>query len=157
MNLLTAPFKWIWDFYQKHKGIIGPFYFAVGFILNNLNPKRIDVLEDNYILLAYVALAGILIVFSHLIESGRLRIEFFVNRANWVAAGIQFFMGGLFSKHVQFYFQSSAGLKSFVFIAVLMGLLLINEFYKKKFNYLYLQFAMYFMAAASFFIFSSPS
>ena len=156
MNWFIAPFKRIWDFYQKHKGIIGPFYFAVGFILNNLNPKRIDVMEDNYILLAYIALAGILIIFSHLIESERLRVEFFVNRANWITAGIQFFMGGLFSKHVHFYFQSSAGFKSLVFIAALMTLLLINEFYKKKFNYLYLQFAMYFMAAASFFIFFLP-
>lgn len=156
MNILLAPFQRLWDYYQKHKGIIGPFYFAFGFILNNLNPKRIDIMEDNYLLLAYIALAGMLIVLSHLIESGRLRIPFFENRANWISAGIQFFMGGLFSKHVQFYFQSSSGVKSFLFIAALMALLLVNEFYKKKFNYLYLQFAMYFMASFSFFIFFLP-
>jgi hypothetical protein len=156
MESLIAPFKFIWNLYQKHKGIIGPFYFAIGFILNNLNPKRIDVMQDNYILLSYVVLSGVLIIFSHLLESGRLHIGFFETRANWITAGIQFFMGGLFSKHVQFYFQSSAGIKSFVFIAALLALLLINEFYKNKFNYLYLQFAMYFMASVSFFIFFLP-
>ena len=156
MNILWFPFKKLWNYYQKHKGIIGPFYFAFGFILNNLNPKRIDVMRDNYQLFAYVVLAGILIVFSHVIESRRLRIAFFEDRANWILAGIQFFMGGLFSKHVHFYFQSSAGIKSFIFIAALMTLLLINEFYKNKFNSLYLQFAMYFMASVSFFIFFLP-
>ncbi|KAB2878537.1 DUF2914 domain-containing protein [bacterium] len=156
MHRFLAPAGWLWQYYQKHKGIIGPFYFAIGFILHNLNPKRIDVMRDNYQLLAYVVLAGILIIMSHLIESGRLRFAFFESRANWITAGIQFFMGGLFSKHVYFYFQSSAGLKSFLFIAGLMALLLINEFYKKKFNYLYLQFAMYFIACVSFFIFFLP-
>ena len=61
---------------------------------------------------------------------------------------IQFLLGGLFSAYVVFYFQSASFTKTAVFFALLLFLLVINEFLEKKYTNLYLQ--------TSLFIFFSP-
>ncbi len=151
-NFITT----IWSSYQKHRGIITPISFGVGFVMDSLSTKRIDVMKDNYKLLVFLVLAGLFIILFHLVEQQRIKAGLLVKYQNLIPAGIQFFLGALYSNHVYFYFQSSAGLKSFIFITLLLALLLTNEFYKNKWSSLYLQFGMYFLAAFSFFVFFMP-
>lgn len=142
--------------YERYARYIAAVSFIVGFISDFIATRRIDIMWDNYILLGYVFLAGLFILLHHFIESGRIRVKLLLKNANLIRMGIEFFMGGLFSSHVIFYFKSSAGLKSFLFIAVLFILLIINQFFKNQLHRLYLQFSMYFLATFSFFVFFIP-
>lgn len=155
MKILRYPKK-IFNFYMRHKGLISPFSFLFGFVTNMLSQKRIDASGDNYILMAYMLAAGVLLIVLYGVKSGAIGPTSWKTKTNLIALALQFCMGNLYSAHVYFYFQSSAGLKSFLFIGGLFVLQLINEFYKEKFNRFYLQFAMYFLAVFSFFIFFLP-
>jgi hypothetical protein len=156
MASIKSTFANAKQIYDRYARFISAISFIVGFTLDFLTTRRIDVMWDNYKLLGYVFLAGTCIILFHFIESKRIRNRFFVKYENLIRMGIEFFLGGLFSSHVIFYFKSSAGVKSFLFIAVLFVLLIINQFFKKQVYRLYLQFSMYFLAAFSFFVFFIP-
>ena len=69
---------------------------------------------------------------------------------------MQFFLGGLFSAYVIFYFQSASFTKTSLFLGILVLLLAANEFLEKRLRNLYLLIALYFLASFSFFIFFIP-
>ena len=143
-------------FVQKHQRFIPVIAFFSGFTWDNLTITRIDALSDNVIIFCYLILLGILIILYLFNERDRLSSSLLIKYSHWFPAGMQFFMGGLFSVYVVFYFKSASFTKAALFLVILLMLFIANEFLGKKLNNTYLLFSLYFMAAFSFFIFFIP-
>ncbi len=156
MNKIVTRAKKLHSFYDRYSRFISAVSFLTGFTIDFMATRRIDAMADNLKLLSYVVLAGILIVVYHLCDNRRIRAQWLVKKTELVKTGVDFFIGGLFSSHVIFYFKSSAGFKSALFIAILFVLLIINQFFRKQSSRLYLRFGMFALASFSFFVFFLP-
>ncbi|MCG3120800.1 MAG: hypothetical protein ALAOOOJD_03642 [bacterium] len=142
--------------YQRYEKYVPLAAFISGFAWDSLTLTRIDSRLDNFILLAYTLAAGILIAVIGLIERGRLRQSRLVTRLHWITGITHFFLGGLLSSYVVFYFKSAGVGKSFIFIGLLVGLMLANEFFAARLRNLKLLCAVYFFCCFAFLTFFLP-
>jgi hypothetical protein len=143
-------------FVQKHQRFIPLISFFAGFTWDSLTITRIDEVSDNLIIGFYLVLLGILIILTLKSEQNKLERPLLIKYSHWFPNGIQFFMGGLFSAYVVFYFKSASFTKTSIFLGLLILLLIGNEFLKNKLTNTYLLISLYFLAAFSFFIFFIP-
>ena len=130
--------------------------FIGGFFWDSLTLTRIDRLSDNLILLAYLLLLAGAIILLNLIEKEFITKAFILRYQNLYPLAVQFFLGGLFSSYVVFYFKSAALTKNWLFLLILVGLLVLNEFLENRLTNFYLQMTLLFWAALSFFLFFLP-
>ncbi|MEJ2055294.1 MAG: DUF2914 domain-containing protein [Calditrichaceae bacterium] len=144
------------NFYGNYKRFLPVISFTAGFTWDSFTLTRIDLWSDNIILFLYIALLGIMITVVNFINDGLIKRRWILNYQNWYPMGIQFFLGGLFSSYVVFYFKSAALSKNWLFIGLLIIILIGNEFIENRLSNLKLQFTLYFLAAFSFFIFFIP-
>jgi hypothetical protein len=142
-------------------------FFLSGVIYDTLTLTRIDRLLDNLVLLLYLALLGALIVLT-----GRLGIEPPPDRAQlalcspftrWVLESrpyypmaSQFLLGGLFSAYTIFYSRSATFTGTAVFFALLILLLVANEFLRDRLSNLRLLISLYAVVCFAFFTFFLP-
>jgi hypothetical protein len=155
------------EFYQQKKQSAGQFYqryekyvplaaFVIGFVWDSLTLTRIDSQLDNFILLGYTIAAGILIAVIGMVERGRIRHAWIITRLHWITGITHFFLGGLLSSYVVFYFKSAAVGKSFIFVGLLVALMLANEFFSERLRNLKLLCAIYFFCCFAFLTFFMP-
>lgn len=142
-------------------------FFLSGVTYDTLTLTRIDRLLDNLILLLYLVLLGALIVLT-----GRVRTERLSDReqlaslspvTRWVLASrpyypmaSQFLLGGLFSAYTIFYSKSATFTSTAVFFALLIMLLVANEFLRDRFSNLRLLISLYAVVCFAFFTFFLP-
>ena len=140
-------------------------FFFGGVTFDTLTLTRIDRLSDNLILLAYLGLLGALIVMlgragraSKAMEAAPLpAVANLVERTRpYHPMAIQFLLGGLFSAYAIFYSRSASFTSTAVFFALLIGLLVANEFLHDRVSNFRLMLALYTLAAASFLTFFLP-
>ena len=143
-------------FFKKYHKYLPVVFFFSGFGWDSLTLTRIDKIIDNVIFFVYILLAGSCILLIQFVENEIIQKEKILKFKDWYPLALQFFMGGLFSGYVVFYFQSAALNKSWIFFGLLLVLLIANEFLEKRLNNLYLVSALYFIASFSFFIFFIP-
>ncbi len=141
---------------QKHQRFIPVLSFFAGFTWDSVTITRIDEVSDNLIIGLYLILLGILIILTLYSENNRLEKPWLIKYSHLYPTGIQFFLGGLFSVYVVFYFKSASFTKTAIFLGLLILLLVANEFLKNKLTNTYLLISLYFLAAFSFFIFFIP-
>lgn len=144
------------DFVKKHERLIPVLSFFAGFTWDSVTITRIDAVSDNLIIGLYLILLGFLIILTLYSEQERLKKAVLIKYSPWYPTGIQFFLGGLFSAYVVFYFKSASFTKTAIFLGLLILLLVTNEFLKNKLTNTYLLISLYFLAAFSFFIFFVP-
>jgi hypothetical protein len=142
--------------YQRYEKYFPLAAFVVGFLYDSLTLTRIDSRLDNFILLGYTLAAGILIAMIGMVERGRLRHAWIVTHLHWITGVTHFFLGGLLSSYVVFYFKSAAVGKSFIFIGLLVALMLANEFFSERLRNLKLLCAVYFFCCFAFLTFFLP-
>lgn len=142
-------------------------FFLSGVTYDTLTLTRIDRLQDNLLLLIYLLLLGILIVLT-----GRLGIEPPPTKeqlatlspfARWVLRSrpyypmaSQFLLGGLFSAYAIFYSRSATLTGTAVFFALLVILLVGNEFLRDRLSNLRLLVSLYAVVCFAFFTFFLP-
>jgi hypothetical protein len=142
-------------------------FFLSGVTYDTLTLTRIDRLQDNLLLLIYLLLLGILIVLT-----GRLGIEPAPDReqlatlssfARWVLRSrpyypmaSQFLLGGLFSAYAIFYSRSATLTGTAVFFALLVIVLIGNEFLRDRLSNLRLLVSLYALVCFAFFTFFIP-
>ena len=142
-------------------------FFLSGVTYDTLTLTRIDRLQDNLLLLIYLLLLGVLIVLT-----GRLGIEPPPDRehlallspfARWVLharpyypMAVQFLLGGLFSAYAIFYSRSATLTGSAIFFALLILLLIGNEFLRDRLSSLRLLISLYALVCFAFFTFFLP-
>lgn len=141
---------------HKYERYIAPFTFIIGFVLDTVTLKRIDIWFDHYILIAYLLLAAIGIVIVNAYEAGHLHFR----PLDWVVPFmpivVQFGFGGLFSAFVIFYTVSGVIAKSWFFLLVLCVLLIGNERFRKHYQHLTFQLSIFFVVLFSYTIFALP-
>ena len=143
-------------FVQRHQRLIPVLSFFAGFTWDSVTITRIDEVSDNLIIGLYLILLGFLIILTLHSEYNRLKKPLLIKYGHLYPTGIQFFLGGLFSAYVVFYFKSASFTKTAIFLGLLILLLVANEFLKNKLTNTYLLISLYFLAAFSFFIFFVP-
>lgn len=142
-------------------------FFLSGVTYDTLTLTRIDRLLDNLILLLYLVLLGALIVLT-----GRLGVEPPPDHAKlascsrftrWVLESrpyypmaSQFLLGGLFSAYTIFYSRSATLTGTAVFFALLIMLLVANEFLRDRLSNLRLLISLYAVVCFAFFTFFLP-
>lgn len=149
------------------KPIVPALFFLSGVAYDTLTLTRIDRLQDNLILLIYLLLLGVLIVLT-----GRLGVDLPLDReravalsplARWVLrvkpyypSAIQFLLGSLFSAYAIFYSRSATLTSTAIFFALLIVLLIVNEFLRNRLSSLRLLISLYAMVCFAFFTFFLP-
>ncbi|TKS59274.1 MAG: hypothetical protein EWM72_02286 [Nitrospira sp.] len=142
-------------------------FFLSGVTYDTLTLTRIDRLQDNLLLLIYLLLLGVLIVLT-----GRLGIEPAQDReqlaalapfARWVLRvrpyypmAVQFLLGSLFSAYAIFYSRSATLTSTAIFFALLVALLIVNEFLRDRLSSLLLLVSLYALVCFAFFTFFLP-
>ncbi len=142
-------------------------FFLSGVTYDTLTLTRIDRLQDNLLLLIYLLLLGVLVVLT-----GRLGIEPAPDRerlaalpsfARWALQSrpyypmaSQFLLGGLFSAYAIFYSRSATLTGTAVFFAVLVVVLVANEFLRDRLSNLRLLVSLYALVCFGFFTFFLP-
>lgn len=141
--------------YRRHAYAAPAVFFFGGVGWDAATLGRIDAWFDNLFLLGYLGLLGALVVGSILDRHGRLRHPRLQALRPWFPPAVQFLTGALFSAYVIYYAQSATWTNA-LFLLVLAGLLVANEFiWRRAFN-LYALLGIYFLATLSFFIFFLP-
>ncbi|MGH7148571.1 MAG: DUF2914 domain-containing protein [Pyrinomonadaceae bacterium] len=142
-------------------------FFLSGVTYDTLTLTRIDRLQDNLLLLIYLLLLGVLIVLT-----GRLGIEPAPDREQLAALSpfarrvlqsrpyypmaSQFLLGGLFSAYAIFYSRSATLTSTAIFFALLIVLLIANEFLRDRLSSLRLLVSLYALVCFAFFTFFLP-
>jgi hypothetical protein len=153
----TNPYlQKITRFYNKYQRFVPVLAFLGGFGWDSATLTRIDKLFDNFFLLGYILLLGGFIILVNLVEQGVVRKPLFVKYKEWYPLVIQFFLGGLFSAYVIFYSRSAAFTKTDLFLALLVILLVANEFLRERLSNIYFQMSLYFLVCFAFFTFFLP-
>lgn len=146
-------FKHLFHVYESY---ISSFFLVAGFIFDYLTLTRVDFFWDNIFIISYLVIVGIGIVVVNAYEEGKMRGGFVENVYEVIPFLMQFSFGGLFSAFTVFYSKSASLLSSGIFVLVLFGLLVGNEFFKERYQKLVFQMSLYFVALFSFFIFFVP-
>lgn len=149
------------------KPVVPALFFLSGVTYDVVTLTRIDRLQDNLILLVYLLLLGVLIVLI-----GRLGVEPTPGRdqlaevpfsMQWVLRmrpfypmAVQFLLGSLFSAYAIFYSRSATLTSTAVFFALLVALLVINEFLRDRLSSLRLLVSLYALVCFAFFTFFLP-
>ena len=123
----------IWQsFLKRNKKYLPLVFFLGGFGWDSLTLTRIDRMLDNVILLVYLLMVGVCILVIQFVQNGLIQKQKILKYQEWYPLALQFFLGGLFSGYVVFYFQSAALTKSWIFFGLLVVLLVANEFLEKR-------------------------
>jgi len=142
-------------------------FFFSGVTFDSLTLSRIDRLLDNLFLLLYLSLLGALIILTARMDTrmgagappaGLDGVPGLVARAQpYYPHAIQFLLGGLYSAYTIFYLQSASLTATAVFFAVLVALLVGNEFLHDRLSNLRLLVSLYALVVFSFFTFFLPA
>ena len=116
-------------FYQNNEVLVSASVFIAGFIFDLLTLGRIDDLLNLVQQAVYLAILGTLLVFEIKENLGQFTAP------RWIAKYwqykdlfVHFLFGSLLSAYTIFYYTSASALTSFIFISLLAGLMLANEF-----------------------------
>ena len=147
-------------------------FFLAGVTYDSVTLTRIDRLRDNLILMAYLSLLGALIVLTTRADLGRVTADATVDSGNvkslvpiksLIARAqphyphvIHFLLGGLFSAYTIYYSQSASLTATAIFFALLVVLLVTNEFLNDSPTNVRLLVSLYAVVVFSFFTFFLP-
>lgn len=143
-------------FLDRHKKYAPVIFFMGGFIWDSLTLGRVDGLYSNTILFTYLGALTVCLYIFNVSDDGRWDGTFLEPYHHYAPLAIQFFLGGLSSAYVIFFFQSVSLTKTLVFFGILVILLLSNELLKHRISNKYLQFGAYFFVNFTFFTFVLP-
>lgn len=144
--------------YERYERRLSSAALIVGFIVDNLTLRRIDLPFENFVLFSYLTLAGLGIFLLNLYDGEVIKSRF-LSRFNLpliLVFVIQFSFGALFSAFFVFYSRSASLVSSWPFMLIVVGMLIGNEFFKKHYARLAFQMSIYFLAVFTFMIFFVP-
>lgn len=148
-----ARFQTFVERYQ-HQLSIGS--FLVGFTIDTIILKRIDLLVSNALLLSYLSVALMVMLILHGTASHPPRAQVFKRVLEWVPFVGQFAFGGMFSGFLIFYSQSGSLVASWPFLVLILILILGNEFLRSYQSRLTYQASLLFFCIFSFSIYALP-
>src|SRR5690625_847930 len=141
------------SFLNRHKKYAPVIFFTGGLIWYSVTLGRVDGWDRNAILFLYLLGLTICIYIFNLADDNHWDKTFIKPYEEYAPLAIQFFLGGLSSAYVIFFFQSVTLTKTVVFFLILVVLLFSNELLKHRMSNKYLQFGAYFFVTFTFFVF----
>lgn len=144
------------QFYEFIRRHISTVAFVTGFVIDSLTLTRIDLTYENIVFVSYLttALTGILLI--HSVDTERFAPAFLVRVKAWLPVLVQLPLGGLFSGFVIFYTKSASLITSWPFVALLVTILIGNEFLRKRYERLVFQLATFYFALLSYLVLVTP-
>ncbi len=142
------------------------FFFFAGVTYDSLTLSRIDHLTDNLLFLLYLSLLGSLVIIT-----GRFQLDLIPDKPeteSWnvlsllhrvrphLAKGLQFLFGGLFSAYAILYSQSVSITTSAIFLGIIVGFLIANEFLRDRYSNLKILVGLFAIVLLSFLTFFLP-
>jgi hypothetical protein len=152
MNPVAALKKFIAQY--QHQLSIGA--FVVGFCIDTLVLKRIDLLISNVLLLTYLGTVVVVMVLLHRAATHTPYFDVIKRLYLWLPFVAQFAFGGMFSGFLIFYSQSGSFISSWPFILLIIMLIFINEFLRTYQQRLTYQSLLLFFCLFSFSIYALP-
>ncbi|MGQ0666338.1 MAG: DUF2914 domain-containing protein [Nitrospiraceae bacterium] len=142
-------------------------FFLSGVTYDTLTLTRIDRLQDNLLLLIYLLLLGVLIVLTGQLGVGPVSdreqlaalspgIRWALRARPYYPMAVQFLLGSLFSAYAIFYSRSATLTSTAIFFALLVILLVVNEFLRDRLSSLRLLVSLYALVCFAFFTFFLP-
>jgi len=142
-------------------------FFTSGVGYDTFTLTRIDRLIDNLILLLYLVALGFLIVLTgrlgtaaaepaEIEPQGSVFARVLKKARPYYPMAMQFLLGGLFSAYAVFYFRSATLTSAALFFALLVVLLVGNEFLRDRLSSLRLLVSLYALVCFAFFTFFLP-
>lgn len=142
--------------HRRYQGLVPPMSFVIGFTYDTFTLKRIDLLFDNLLLLSYLILSSLALIVLGRIDLRHTERTFLIERQNWCVILLHFCMGSLFSAYTILYFKSAAVGQSYIFVALLVLILLVNEFVRHGLSQLKMMLIMHTFCGFAFFTFFLP-
>lgn len=117
------------DFYQRHEVLVSIGVFVAGFLFDLLTLGRIDDLLNLIQQAVYLIALGTLLLFEIRLKIGTLTLSE-KGQKFWQYHDliVHFLFGSLLSVYTIFYYTSASAFTSLLFILLLAGLMLANEF-----------------------------
>lgn len=143
-------------FIMKNKKYAPVLFFIGGFTFDSLTLGRIDRLYDMVLVSLHITSLSITLYLYNLADDGKWKNTLLDRYKKYFPLAIQFFFGALSSAYVIYFSRSVSLSKTITFFVILVGLLVANEFLKKRISNKYLQFSHYFFVSFTFFTFMIP-
>lgn len=145
------------EFYQKYQDYMPAVFFAGGFLFDLITTDRIDqtfslVQQASYLFLIFIFLYWEVVTPRlFLQENSKLALLW-----KYHISALHFLFGSLLSLYTIFYFKSASLVTSFIFLALMVGLLIINElphFQRQGFR---VRSSIFALSLSSYFIYLVP-
>ena len=143
-------------FISDNERVLLPLFLLLGFLIDAVTLRRVDLLPETILVYSYLTLAGGAILLSHLYEAGVLWKKLGDRIAPLLPLLSSYAFGALFSAFTVFYMKSALISDSWPFIAALALAVVGLEIFKKYQARLLFNLGLYFLAIFSFCIFSVP-
>jgi hypothetical protein len=144
------------NWYGRFERPLSSLSLILGFVFDALTLKRVDTLWENVWIFAHLIIVGIFIALIHTHKYDE-NDEADSNKAHfWYVNILQFFLGGIFSTYLVFYFRSADILVTWPFILILAIAFIANEALKRHYERLGFQIALFFLSIYAFAIFLVP-
>src|ERR1035437_1050262 len=115
--------------YHTHERWVPIAFFVLGFLFDTLMLTRVDELKVILQQAIYLIISGILIGVEILETNREIHPPRVLSRVwNYREAVLHFLLGTLLNSYTIFYVKSISSVTSFIFIALLIALLIMNEF-----------------------------
>jgi hypothetical protein len=145
------------NFFELIRLHSAPAMFTAGFLFDLLTMQRIDAWLDLAFQLAYLSGLTVLLVFQHREDEGRWVPGRFAARVwQYNVEALHFLYGGLLSAYVVLYFRSSTGARPALFLALLIGVMGLNEVPRIRRAGYKLRLGLYGFCVLSFLIYFFP-
>jgi len=142
------------DLYSKHTRLLPILFFLGGFIWDALTLKRIDSWVDHLFMASY--LFGLGVSFWMIFAKPRPKDKHLKTIVGFAPLFLQFFLGGLFSAYVVFFFKSVSLWSTYVYVGLLLTFLLGNEWINHKKSSSVLSSVVFTLAIFSYLCFTVP-
>jgi hypothetical protein len=133
-----------------------PAFLILGFVIDSITLRRVDLLPETILVYAYLLLAGGSVLLMHLKQSGAFTGLLSNRMEPLLPLASSYAFGSLFSAFAVFYAKSASIADSWPFIAVLLGMVVGLEVFKEYRGRLVFNLSVFFLAIFSFSIFSVP-
>ena len=144
------------NFFERYERRLSSLGLIFGFLGDSLVFHRVGLLPAIFILFMNLSVAALGILSINFYEAKLLRGRVFDIIYYWAPLVVQAAFGGLFRGFVIFYSSSASLGTSWPFLLLLLGILVGNEFFKKRYLHLVFPVTILFVALFSFFIFYVP-
>jgi hypothetical protein len=150
------PLRAVKTFVERYQHQLSIGAFLIGFTIDTIILKRIDLLISHALILSYLTVIVVSMMLLHRAAAHPPRLEFVRSIYQWLPFAAQFAFGGMFSGFLIFYSQSGSFIASWPFLVLLVGLILINEYLRSYQWRLTYQSVLLFFCLFTFSIYALP-